>query len=420
MGALVTLSEKTIEVLPGAVATCTVTVKNTGTVVDQYTIDILGDPAAWTAADPATLSLFPGGEEISTVSFRPPRAAGTPTGELPFGVRARSREDPAGSAVEEGVLVVGAYQDTFAELVPRTSRGSRGATHELAVDNRGNSRLNATITAGDQDQLLGFDVQPPGLVVDPGTAGFARIRVKPRARFWRGQPKTRPFKVAVQGEGGPPVLLDGSLLQEAVLPRWLIPALLAALVALIALTVIWLTLLQPAIKSAATEALEDAGITPLPTQANGQPATPKPATPTPVVTAPPATPGTTPPPGETAAPAPTPTPAPSPTPSTIGEGVPADGRLAVDGTYPNSKPFTKVFYLTDLVFANPSGRAGTLKLRRGPLDLVTLRLENFRDLDFHYVTPIVVQAGESLTLVVSCSSGTPCDPSVYYSGFQRP
>ncbi|MFH1474284.1 MAG: hypothetical protein ABIG85_00315, partial [Chloroflexota bacterium] len=310
MGTLVTLSAKTIEVLPGAVATCTVTVKNTGTVVDQFTIDVLGDSAPWAAAEPATLSLFPAAEETTTVFFRPPRAADTPTGELPFGVRARSREDPAGSAVEEGVLVVGAYQDAFAELVPRTSRGSRGATHELAVDNRGNSRLNATVTAGDQDQLLGFDVLPPGLVVDPGTAGFAKIRVKPRKRFWRGQPKTRAFKVAVQGEGGPPILLDGSLLQEAVLPRWLIPVLLAAIVGLIALIVIWMMFLQPAIKSAATQALEDAGITPLPTQAGGGGGGGGGAAPTPAAATPPATPGPTPPPGETPTPAPTPTPPP--------------------------------------------------------------------------------------------------------------
>jgi uncharacterized membrane protein len=199
MGALVTLSDKLLSVQPGSVATCTVTVKNTGTIVDQFTIDILGDPAAWTGAEPPTLSLFPGAEGTSTISFQPPRAAETPSGELPFGVRARSREDPAGSAVEEGVLVVGAFQDTFAELVPRTSRGSRGATHELAVDNRGNNRLNASVVASDQDQLLGFDVEPPGLVVDPGTAAFAKVRVKPRKRFWRGQPKTRAFKVAVQG-----------------------------------------------------------------------------------------------------------------------------------------------------------------------------------------------------------------------------
>lgn len=134
-----------------------------------------------------------------------------------------------------------------------------------------------------------------------------------------------------------------------------------------------------------------------------------PATPTPTPT-----PAPTPPPGETATPAPTPTPPP------VGEGVPADGRLAVDGTYPNSRTFGAVFYLTDLVFANPSGKAGTLKLKRGPLDLITLRLENFRDLDFHYVTPIVVQPGENLALVVSCTGAGTCDPSVYYSGFSKP
>jgi hypothetical protein len=413
MGALVTLSAKNIEVQPGAVATCTVTVKNTGTVVDQFTIDILGDPAAWSAADPAALSLFPGAEGTTTVFFRPPRAAETPTGELPFGIRARSKEDPAGSAVEEGVLVVGSFQDTFAELVPRTSRGSRGATHELAVDNRGNSRLNANVVAGDQDQLLRFDVDPPGLVVEPGTAGFAKVRVKPRQRFWRGQPKTRPFKVAIEGEGTTPILLDGSLLQEAVLPRWLIPLMLALLAGLIGFLIVWLTVLQPAIDGSVSRALEEAGITPMPTQdggggggGGGGGASP---TPTP-------TPG---PPTPTPAPGETPPPPPTPTPPPVGEGVPGDGRLAVDGSYPASRTFDQTFYLTDLVFANPEGRAGTLELRRGALAIAKLRLQNFRDLDFHYVTPVVFQPNETMTLIASCDSG-PCDPSVFYSGFSKP
>lgn len=417
MGALVTLSEKTIEVVAGAVATCTVTVKNTGNVVDQFTIDVLGDPAAWTAADPATLSLFPGAEGTTSVAFRPPRAASTPTGELPFGVRARSREDPAGSAVEEGVVVVGAFQDTFAELVPRTSRGSRGATHELAVDNRGNSRLNADVSAADQDQLLRFDVAPPGLVVDPGTAGFAKVHVRPKHRFWRGPAKTRPFKVAVTGEGTQPIVLDGSMLQEAILPRWLIPALIGLVAVLVALAILWATLLQPAIKSAATQALEDAGITPLPT--NVAAATPAGgggtppgggATPTPAGGA------ATPAPGGTATPTPG---APTPTTPPISEGVPQDGRLAADKSYPANVPFTDVFYLTDLVFANPSGKTGTLQLQRDAFTLITLRLDNFRDLDFHYVTPIVIKAGESLVLAVHCDT-QPCDPSVYYSGFTKP
>ncbi len=409
MGALVTLSTRDIQVVPGGEAACTVTVKNTGSVVDQFTVDVLGDSAPWALAEPATISLFPAADGTTLVRFRPPRDASSAAGALPFGVRVRSQEDPAGSAVEEGTVTVAAFSDTFAELVPRTSRGSRSATHELAVDNRGNARLNATVEASDADRLLAFDVNPPGVVAEPGTAAFAKIRVKPRQRFWRGQPKTRPFKVAIETEAGPPLVLDGSLLQEAVLPRRLVPALLALLGSIILLAILWLTLLQPAIKTAATQALEDAGITPAPSGAVATPgggggATPTPAGPTP------------------AGPTPTPTGPPTPAPPPVPAGVPRDGRLATDGTYPNSQPFDATYYLTDLVFANQNGRAGTLELRRQSFVLITLRLENFRDLDFHYVTPIVVQKGETLTLEVKCTgpNASPCDPSVYFSGFTRP
>jgi hypothetical protein len=418
MGALVTLASKALEVVPGSVASCTVTVKNTGTVVDQFTIDVLGDPGAFASAEPPALSLFPGAEGSAVVSFAPPRNSSTPAGALPFGIRARSQEDPGGSAVEEGVLTVGTFSDTFAELVPRASRGSRGATHELAVDNRGNARLNASITAADPDQLLGFDVQPPGLVVEPGAAGFGKVRVRPTKRFWRGQPKTRPFKVAVAGDDGRPIVLDGSMLQEAILPRWLVPALLALLGLLILAAVLWATLLQPAIKSATTQALADAGFTPKPSVAPGGGASPAPGggSPSPAVSL---APGASPSPGASVGPVESASP-PTPTPAPVGNGVPQDGRLAADGSNPPSATFGSTFYMTDLVFANPNGRAGTLQLLRDGFVLITLRLENFRDLDFHYVTPIVIQKGQKLSFTASCTSSGACDPSVYFSGFVRP
>jgi hypothetical protein len=48
--------------------------------------------------------------------------------------------------------------------------------------------------------------------------------------------------------------------------------------------------------------------------------------------------------------------------------------------------------------------------------LLVLRLENFRDLDFHFVTPIVVAQGQQLSL--ACPTGC-TDSAVYYSGYQR-
>ncbi|MBF6606473.1 MAG: hypothetical protein IVW53_12905 [Chloroflexi bacterium] len=410
MGAIVRLASDAASVAPGAEAAIAVTIRNSGTVVDQFAIDVLGDAGAWSHADPRTLSLFPGAEGTTTVRFAPPRSPSAAAGTIPFGVRVQSREDPAGSAVEEGALTVEPFADTFAELLPRTSRGSRTGSHDVAVDNRGNTRLNATIAGSDPDQLLDFDVRPPGIVVPAGTAGFARVNVRPRRRFWRGTPRSRAFRVAVSAPEQPPLTLDGTLVQEPILPSWFLRAVAALIGLLILALVLWLLVLQPAIRSAATQALVDAGITPVAGGgggggggSGGGAGSPTPSgaiiTPAPSGSGPTATlaPG-----------------------GTFG-GHLVDGRLSVDGTNPTGvTPSKTTLYVTDLVFANPNGRAGTMDLTRGSVILMELRLENFRDLDYHFVTPIVVSSGKSLVVSVTCTSSGPCDPSVYYSGFTNP
>ena len=75
--------------------------------------------------------------------------------------------------------------------------------------------------------------------------------------------------------------------------------------------------------------------------------------------------------------------------------------------------------MTDLVFSNPNGAAGALVVMRDTTPLLQLRLENFRDYDLHFVTPIVITGGQRLNLSLSCTS-SPCDPAVFYSGYLRP
>lgn len=426
MGASVTLVTPSVSVEPGQSISVEVRVRNTGTVVDEFSLDVLGDAAGWATVEPPAISLFPGAEGMAKAVFAPPRAAGTPAGTIAFGLRARSKEDPAGSAVEEGSVVVGAFMDPFAELVPRTSRGSGSGTHDLAVDNRGNARLSAEIEATDADRQLKFDVKPPAVVVDPGMAQFAKIKVSPTKKFWRGQPKTRPFQLYVKPEGGLPITLEGTMLQEAVLPPWFMKAVLAVIALVILAVIFWLFLLKPSIQSAASEAaasplaslkdevneaLGNAGLPTMgPDDGGGAPATPTPQ-PTPTE------PGATPPPA-------TPTPAPTPTPDggggtvIAGLGTPIDGRLDEDTKTYTSKGTT---FITDLVFSNPNGQTGALVVLRGGSALLQLKLENFRDYDLHFVTPIVIPAGEQMNLSMECTDKTKaCDPAVFYSGFVRP
>ncbi|MEI7744328.1 MAG: hypothetical protein WCK58_11355 [Chloroflexota bacterium] len=421
MGASVQLVTLALAVEPGQSTSVEIKVRNTGSVVDEFALDVLGDSAAWATVEPPVISLFPGAEGVAKAVFAPPRVASTPSGAIPFGLRARSREDPAGSAVEEGTVTVGAFSEPYAELAPRTSRGSSAGSHDLALDNRGNARLSAEIEATDADRALRFDVKPPALVVEPGMASFARIRVMPAKRFWRGQPKTRPFQLYVKPEGGVPIQLDGTLLQESVLPPWFLKALLALIALLILAIIFWLFLLKPSIQSAASDAvasplaslksdvnkaLDNAGVPTMPPDGGG-------GTPTPPPT-----------PGPTLAPGVTPTPAvptPTPTPGGVvipGLGTPIDGRL--DATSPAFTPKGTVF-ITDFVFSNPNGQEGALVILRDGTQLLQLRLDNFRDYDLHFVTPIVVGPGSSLQLSLACTvASKPCDPAVFYSAYLRP
>ena len=409
MGAVVDIQPRTVPVIPGGQATVIVRVRNSGTVVDQVGLEILGDARAWSTVEPLTLSLFPGAEGSATITFAPPRSSKVAAGAMTFGLRADSKEDPAGSVVDEGVLEVASFSDVSAEVVPRSSRGSTGATHDVAVDNRGNVTLNATLTAVDSDRLLAFEIRPPALLAAPGAATFAKVRVKPLKTFWLGAPVTRPFQLQVAAPDAPPVTLDGSLLQGPILPRWTLRAIALGLLLVVAGIVLWLTLIRPAIESTARaqaeEVLAAVGITPPPSAgagggsggASASPSTSGGASASPGASAP----------GSSTAPS---------TPPIPGGVTPTDGRLVVPAA-PLAPPPGQSLFLTDLVFSNPSNTAvGEIRLARSGEALLVLQLENFRDLDFHFVTPIVVASGQDLALV--CPTG--CDgAALYYSGYLR-
>jgi hypothetical protein len=427
VGASVTLVTPAVAVEPGQSVAVAVKVRNTGTVVDEFGLDVLGDAAGWATVTPASLNLFPGAEGDAQAVFSPPRAATTPSGLVPFGLRARSKEDPAGSAVEEGSVTVGVFSDPHAELVPRTSRGSGSGSHDLAVDNRGNARLNAAVEASDADRQLKFDVNPPAVVVEPGMAGFAKVKVSPVKRFWRGQPKTRPFQLFVTPEGGLPISLDGTMLQESILPSWFLKAVIALIALLILLVLAWLFLLKPSIQSAASEAvaspleslkadinavLASQGIPTVgPGSSSGGGGGGSSTAP---ASAPPSGGGTS-----SSAPGTTPTPT-----AASGGGAVIPGLGApIDGTLNQKSPstaFKGTTFLTDFVFSNPNGQEGAVVVLRNDVPLMRLRLENFRDYDLHFVTPIVIGASDTLNLSLACEvSSQACDPAVLYSGYIR-
>ena len=189
-----------------------------------------------------------------TLRFSPPRLPTTPSGEVPFAVKIIPSNEPEESVTEEGVIVVGSFNDVGAELVPRVTTGRITGRQRLAVDSRGNVPLPVEVSAIDAADALKFRIRPRQLTTAPGEARFIRLGVKPRQRFWKGPQQQKPYKVQVAAENEKPLVLDGALTQKAVLPKWVYTAALIAA----ALALLWFFVLKPAVHSTAVNANKEA------------------------------------------------------------------------------------------------------------------------------------------------------------------
>ena len=213
---LLTLTPSLVTVAPGSQAAAEVRVRNKSNIVDQYEIQIVGEPAAWTVAEPGTLSLFPDKEGVATVRFRPPRSAEVAAGRKPFAIKVQSKASPEIAARQDAVIDVAAIQEAGLAITPHTARGGESAIYRLLVQNKGNAPLQVTLDASDPDELLAFEFDRPTLTLGRGEAANVQLLVRPRATFYDGPPQPHAFTVQLQADGVAPLRADATLLQEAV------------------------------------------------------------------------------------------------------------------------------------------------------------------------------------------------------------
>jgi hypothetical protein len=401
------LDAAAVPVLPGEQARVVLEVRNSGTIVEAYTFEVLGAPAAWTVVEPAGLSLYPNTTGQVTLVASPPRDTTVPPGEMPLAVRVLPQERPETATVPEGTLQVLPYAEVTAELTPQMTQARGRARFRVAVDNRGNHPVAVGFKGADRSQALDFKLPSAATEVAPGRAAFVQVPVRAKRRLWRGVAVPHAFQLTVtpasQQAVVEPVVLDGTYVQQPVLSS----ALLRAVVAVVALAGIllgiWYGLLRPAVRSAAKEAVKDPVATAATQAASAnqkaddaknaakgaeQAAKSVGATPSPLA------------PGQ-------------------GPEAPANAELfstrltagaaaggSGTGTYP--VPAGKTLRLTDLVLENPQGDSGTVTIAVGGKTLLAPALENFREQDFHWASAILATEGQKVTITVSCHQpGTP-------------
>lgn len=225
------LEPSTFAADPGGEATVRLDAHNRSGVVDQFTAEVSGVPAAWVDVQPPVLSLFPDDRGSLVVRFRPPIASAPPAGAIAFRVIVRSAADPSVMATVDGVLELGAFIQLAVELTPHTSKGRLAGRHRITVRNEGNTPVAAVLTGKDPDNVLGFRLRPDVVRAEPGTHGDADLRAKPRKRIWFGTVKWHRFQVMVAGpEGTEPVAVDAVMEQNKIIPTWVPRAAIGLLV----------------------------------------------------------------------------------------------------------------------------------------------------------------------------------------------
>jgi hypothetical protein len=423
MTTVATLTPPDLRVAPGTETRCTVTIHNRGEIVEGYHLEVLGDAANWATITPPQVQVYPGTEATAELVFRLPRGARVHATDVPFAVRVLPMERPDHVVVPEGVLRIGELAELAGELLPQTSRTRRATVHDVAIDNLGNMPTVVDLSVTDPDNALKLRPRPARMTIGPGRAAVARVHVRHRRLLWRGQPIARRFQVTAATPEGPGVALDATSVQQPVIGRWLIPAAAVLLALLMIGAGLWFGLLKPAVKSTATEAGKQAGVSAAAQELDragavnsGPPEAPDSA----ASASGPGAGGTGPGGGASAS---------SSTPPQVSSTLnlqrlvqdPAGGSVAqvtVRAASPNR--FTIAF----LHIMAPQGDTGLVEILIGNNPWQVHQLANIRDYDVHPTPPIEVPANQILRVRVSCttvgpdraSSANSCYVNVVISG----
>ncbi|MFK0229949.1 hypothetical protein ACIQUL_29755 [Streptomyces sp. NPDC090303] len=438
--------------IPGEESRQSVQILNTGSVVDRFELDVLGEAGAWIRVEPADVNVYPDQTAEVELVFRPPRDSQLPAGPVTFGLRVMSHEDIEGSVVEEASVSVGPFTEFGVKLVPTTRRSRGAGRFSAVVDNRGNAPLKAHLYASDPDAKVTFAFKHEEVEVAHGKGVVVPLKVKPKTRLWRGADGSLPFQVlVVDEEQDEEQTADGALIQAAVVSDGLARFTLAVVAAVAALLALWFFVLQPSVESEAKkqvavatgqdpDALGAAGGKGGAGKggaaaggangggANGGGAATGGAGGTGAAAAGgsdgsryPALGGTG---GDSAG-------------ANGGSGG-ADSQLnAVDfriqtdvkasGDFVVTRfkvPKDSTYYISDILFENAAGDTGVVRLQRGDSVLMQISLDTYRDRDDHFVEPIEFGPGEDVILSVRCqapggqtttTSGS-CTPGAFFSG----
>lgn len=174
-----------VQVTPGVPALVQLVISNTGPVIDEFEIGVLGVLPEAVVRRPATLALFPDERMEVTLefTFHPSLAAGEHVALLALSSASGTLE-----AVEvEVVFEVPVRAAMQLALEPPVRSAKRRAAYDIILDNVGNTPIDALLRAEDADGVLDLQFAPSRLNLRAEQNGYANLVVT-GPRRWLGAP----------------------------------------------------------------------------------------------------------------------------------------------------------------------------------------------------------------------------------------
>ncbi len=235
------LASTEFAVAPEDTVTIPLILFNQGLERDVVSLSVKGIPSSWVSTASASTPLSPGQQQEVALTVQPPRSGESGAGRHPFRILAASQAAPGQVTAAECVLTIATFSRFSSELRPQQIEAGEPAL--VTVENLGNIQQAFTLTWQSHDDGLSFEPAPTQeLRVPPGEVAMAEFRAKPRSRPLLGGKRTLPFTTRVQAAEGDTQNLNGEVVGRALIPSWVLPAVLVLILACACISVLVIVL----------------------------------------------------------------------------------------------------------------------------------------------------------------------------------
>ena len=187
-----------IEITPGGSAVAlAVRVVNATSIVDSFSIDVVGGEE-WLLAPPTEVRLLPGAETTANLRLSIPADRFAAAGPRILSVRVRSAADSAIQAVVQLPTVVREVSGGLTmRLDPQVVVAGGGANTVVRVRNPGNAPVTLVLAAEEAKGLSAFAFEPATLTVPPRHEVAAAVAVATRRPMF-GTEESRAFTIRAE------------------------------------------------------------------------------------------------------------------------------------------------------------------------------------------------------------------------------